>query len=140
MVWKRKFLTLADRVKVSKMADADRTSRWIAKDVGVGKSQIQTILRRKREIIDEFRKNGNTSEKKPRRTPTYDDVNGLVLNGSMVPLVDLSTKALSFVADLGLTEFKTSNGWLESCLRRNNIIFKKMSDERGAVNSQVVKD
>jgi len=47
MVSKRKFLTLADRVKVSKMADADRTSRWIAKDVGVGKSQIIKWLVRK---------------------------------------------------------------------------------------------
>lgn len=52
----------------------------------------------------------------------------------------LKEKALKFASDLGIDSFKASNGWLESFLKRNNIVFKTMSGERGAVDTNVVQN
>jgi hypothetical protein len=52
----------------------------------------------------------------------------------------LQTKALGFAADLGITEFKASKGWLECFKHRNNVAFGTMSGERGDVNVESVED
>lgn len=145
---KRKFLTLDDRVKVIKLSEAGKSSRSIADEIGVGRTQIQNIVKRKREILDEHEKNHNSAAKRFRRTTTFEDVNELLLNwfhdatsrqiNVSGPL--LKQKALGFAAELGLSEFKASNGWLESFLKRYNIVFKKMSGERGSVNTEVVDE
>ncbi|WAR01585.1 LZTR1-like protein [Mya arenaria] len=48
------------------------------------------------------------------------------------------TKAKKYADELDLTEFKASNGWLESFLTRHNIVFKKQGGERGEVNQTTV--
>ena len=73
---KRTFMTLANRVKVLKLSAAGRSSSWIAKHIGVGKTQIQNMI--KIEILDEFEKNGNINANGPRRAARSDDVNELV--------------------------------------------------------------
>ncbi|XP_052791892.1 tigger transposable element-derived protein 4-like [Mya arenaria] len=50
----------------------------------------------------------------------------------------IQTKAKKYAEELGLTEFKASNGWLESFLTRHNIVFKKQGGERGEVNPTTV--
>ena len=52
----------------------------------------------------------------------------------------LQEKALKFAADLNLSEFKASNGWLECFIKRNNIVFKCQSGERANVDMNVVQN
>ena len=52
----------------------------------------------------------------------------------------LQEKALQFAKDLGNTEFRGSNGWLESFHKRNNIAFYVKSGEKADVNIAVVED
>lgn len=145
---KRKFLTLEERMKVIKMSESGRSQRAIADEMNVGKTQIQCILKRKRELVDDFEQNGNCDSKRPRRVSTYEDVNDLCLKwfqdatGRMISVSGplLKERALKFANDLGLDSFKASNGWLESFVKRNNIVFKTMSGERGEVDSAVVND
>jgi hypothetical protein len=40
--------------------------------------------------------------------------------------------------NLGVDQFKASNGWLQSFLKRNNIVFRTMSGESGDVNVSIV--
>ena len=109
-------MTLANRVKVLKLSAAGRSSSWIAKHIGVGKTQIQNMI--KIEILDEFEKNGNINANGPRRAARSDDVNELVsqwFNDANGRLSNVSgplwkQNALSFVAYLGVTDFKASNG------------------------------
>ena len=42
--------------------------------------------------------------------------------------------------DLGVDQFKASNGWLQSFLQRHNIVFRTMSGESGDVNVTIVSE
>ena len=52
----------------------------------------------------------------------------------------IKEKALKFANDLGYSDFKASNGWLNSFQKRNNIVFKTQTGERGEVNMDTVND
>ncbi len=78
MSTKRKCLTLEDRVKALKMMEAGKSCRSVADEMGVGKTQIQSILKRKREVLEEFEGNGNLQIKRQRKTTEYDEINDLV--------------------------------------------------------------
>ena len=49
-------------------------------------------------------------------------------------------KALQFAKDLNNDTFKASNGWLDSLLKRNNIVFRTMTGERGDVDTTTNDD
>ena len=51
---KRKFLSLEDRVKMVRMLDSERSSRIIASEFGVGRTQVQNVAKRKREFLRIF--------------------------------------------------------------------------------------
>ncbi|XP_053406646.1 tigger transposable element-derived protein 4-like [Mercenaria mercenaria] len=145
---KRNFLTLEKRVEVIRLSESGKSGRAIAEQVGVGRTQIHGILKRKREIMDEFENNVNMEYKRPRRATTYEDINDLCLkwfNDATGRRINVSgpllkERALKYAQDLGVNDFKASNGWLESFLKRNNIVFKTMSGERGDVDKTVVQD
>ncbi|XP_053405127.1 tigger transposable element-derived protein 4-like [Mercenaria mercenaria] len=145
---KRNFLTLEKRVEVIRLSESGKSGRAIAEQVGVGRTQIHGILKRKREIMDEFENNVNIEYKRPRRATTYEDINDLCLkwfNDATGRRINVSgpllkERALKYAQDLGVNDFKASNGWLESFLKRNNIVFKTMSGERGDVDKTVVQD
>ena len=145
---KRKVLTLDERVKAIKLVESGKSSRKVAEDFGVGRTQIQETLKRKREIMEDYENNLNPTSKRPKRESNFEQVNELILkwikdaNSRRIsvsgPLVQ--QRALKFAEELGLNDFKASSGWLEKLLKRNNIIFKTMSGERGDVNVDVVND
>ncbi|XP_052255184.1 tigger transposable element-derived protein 4-like [Dreissena polymorpha] len=116
--------------------------------MGVGKTQIQSVMKRKRDIIEEYEGDGNLQTKRPRKATEYDDLNDLVhkwfldATGRHVNISGplLKERALKFAAELGLASFKASNGWLDSFLRRHNIVFKTRTGERAEVDPVVVDD
>jgi len=74
MASKRKFLTLEERVKVISLLGKGHSCRRVASDLGVGKTQIQSILKRKHEIMDEFEENVNCESKRPKRESEFASV------------------------------------------------------------------
>jgi hypothetical protein len=52
----------------------------------------------------------------------------------------IQEQALKFAKDLGVDQFKASNGWLQSFLKRHNIVFRTMSGESGDVNVRIVSE
>lgn len=51
---KRKCLTLEERMKALKMLESGRSCRAVATEMGVSKTQKQSVMKRKQEIIEEY--------------------------------------------------------------------------------------
>ena len=51
----------------------------------------------------------------------------------------VARKSTQFAKDLGNTEFRASNGWLETFCMRNNIAFYVKSSEKADVDIAVVE-
>jgi hypothetical protein len=51
----RKALNLDDKVKAINMCDGGKSCRAMAEEMGVGRTQIMNILKRKSEILDDFK-------------------------------------------------------------------------------------
>ena len=141
-------LTLSQKHEVIKLSDTGKSSRQLADAFGCGRSQIQNILKRKREVLDDIANNAPLDKKRKVKESVNDPINDLTLkwlldaferrfevNGPM-----LQKQALKFAADLGITTFSASNGWKDAFLKRNNIKFGKLSGEGGDVDLDVVAE
>ena len=117
MTTKRKFLTLDDRIQVIRMLESGLSSRVVAQKMEVGKTQILGIMKRKREIEDDFEQNSNTDRKRTKmacRITGNEDLNRLCFEwfrdatGRQVAISGplIKEKALKFASDLGLQDFK----------------------------------
>lgn len=130
----RKVLTLDDRVRVIELSKS-KSARKIAMEMGVGKTQIQNIVKRKAEILHDFENNVSGGRKRVRRTGN-EDINDLVLewynyassNGHPVSGPLLCRQALKIASELGIATFTASSGWLASFQKRNNISFRGRSE------------
>lgn len=147
---KRVYLTLEQRINV--IDEAKSTScRKIALKYGVGKTQIQSIIKNKEKILAEYTSGklvAGTKKINTKSNAGYDGLNQLVhewfLHGlrCKLPMSGplIQEKALQFANDLGFKDFKASNGWLQSFLTRNNIQYKTISGERADVPVDLVED
>ena len=78
---KRKILSLEERIKVIESANKGKeTARTLAERLGIGKTQIQSILRDKEKIIQTWKEGLADKDRKyvKARKCTYGDVNELV--------------------------------------------------------------
>ena len=62
----RKVLNLEQRVEAIKLLDTGKCSRDVAAIMGVGRTQIQNIAKRKAEILDDFDSNVSGERKRKR--------------------------------------------------------------------------
>ncbi|XP_046375101.2 uncharacterized protein LOC124148176 [Haliotis rufescens] len=124
-------LTLQEKVDLIHHSKG-KSQRALAEIFGVGKSQVNLILKRKREIMNMYEQGGQLERKRLRLRADKDEINSLTLDWFMSEYkkgdVSLSgpvvqEKAKEFALELGRTEFRASNGWLHSFCKRNNIGF-----------------
>ena len=57
----RKALKLDNKVKAINHCDVGKSCRIVGEEMGVGRTQIMNILKRKREILDDFENNTSSS-------------------------------------------------------------------------------
>ncbi|XP_066274905.1 tigger transposable element-derived protein 4-like [Branchiostoma lanceolatum] len=146
----RTSLTLQQKVEVIRLSEnAKKSSRQLAADFGVGRTQIQSILKHKREHLEDFENNAPSTKKRNVRQTGNEAVNKLVweffvdtrkrgLTACSGPM--LQEAARKFAAELGVSEFKASNGWLESFKRRHNIVGGTVVGESASVSNATVEE
>lgn len=150
----RHMLSLEVKLEVIKMHDQQNmSSRAIVEKLGIrglrcGKTQVLSIIKRKREWIEDFESNTPLDRKKKSRKTGKEELNDLLYlwfkdsTSRMFPVSGplLQQKALEIAKQLNLHEFKASNGWLESFCKRHNIVYGKMNGESGGVDSNTVDE
>ncbi|XP_038077439.1 tigger transposable element-derived protein 4-like [Patiria miniata] len=125
-------LPLEKKIYVIRQSESGMSARKLAKELGVGKTQIGNIIRRKAEYLSMYN-SGNASlgvmRRKFRKTGN-EAVNRVVYEwfriakSKNLPLTGpiIQAKALSFAEQLGNTTFTASNGWLASFRKRHQIV------------------
>ena len=96
----------------------------------------------------EFETNEASSKQRSARKTGNEEINKLIwewfkdMSRRKLPISGpmLQEKALQFAKDLGNTEFRGSNGWLENFRKRSNIAFYVKSGEKTDVDRAAVED
>ena len=57
-------LTLSERVEAIKLHNGGKSSRDVAQIMGVGRTQIQQIIKRKSEVLDDYESNVSNDRKR----------------------------------------------------------------------------
>ena len=144
---KRRELTLKDKIDLIKKSDG-KSSRQLAEIYGVGRTQVQNILKRKRELTEQYEENANDGRKRQCVSTGNDKLNDVMwqwfnkMRAQLIPVSGpmIQEKALAIAKELGLPEFKASNGWLRSFKDRHNIAGARVCGESGSVDSTTVAD
>ena len=146
---KREELGLKARFEVIRFSDANpkESTRKIAKKFNCGKTQIQSILLKKDEILKAFEANVSSNTKRSRGAKNEEVDNALLewfqkARSKNMPISGpiLQEKALQIAKALDVSpgEFKASNGWLDRFKTRNGIKAKFISGEAGDVSEDTV--
>lgn len=143
----RSVLSLEDRVKVIKEKEKGNSERKIADMFKCGKTQINTILKSKDNILVEWEENKNRGAKR-KRQERFGDVNDLLFEwfraarAKLLPISGpiLKEKSLQIADQIGAKDFSASNGWLDRFRTRHNIQFRLISGEAGEIDSVVCED
>ena len=139
---KRKVLTLEERVSVLKKVGDGKSCRSIALELGVGKTQIQSIVKEKDELTKRWESGSRADAKysKP-RTASYEDIDEVMwewftkARAKNIPVSGrmIQEKALMFAEEMRHLGFTASNGWLNRWQKRHNVRLATLSGENAAL-------
>lgn len=145
---KRTVLSIQDKAKAIELSEKGLSSRKISEIFKCGKTQINNVLKRKNEVLEDLECNVDPERKRRRHITGNEEINELCWKWFQDatkrricvtgPL--LQKQARKFSSQLKNDSFKASNGWLESFRKIHNISFGLMSGERGDVNTDTVND
>ncbi|XP_021378935.1 uncharacterized protein LOC110466609 isoform X6 [Mizuhopecten yessoensis] len=128
----RTTLTLNQRIEVIRLSEGGYSSRMLAHHFQVGRTQILRILKYKEKLLEvyEITPDKNQWKRIGRRTE-YEAINNqlwqwvqqLIASSASIRISGplLREKALEIAKETNNTEFKASNGWLSSFLKRNSL-------------------
>ena len=146
---KRKVLTLAERVAVLNKIDSGMSCRSVAEELGVGKTQIQNIVKEQEDIRKRWA-SGECSDKKYAkvRKTGYEELDRVVwewftrARAKNIPVSGrlIQERAVMYASELGIERFSGSNGWLEKWQKRHNVRMSVLSGEAADVDPTVVSD
>ena len=150
----RNDLSLKLKYEVVKTVEREKGKKFglrkLAVMFGCGKTQISTILKNKEKIKELYE--GNASDdlyqtRKRVRQSKFSDVNEALYEWFCLAMTKnvfpdgriLCEKAKEIADQLGVTDFKATNGWLDRWKKRRNIKQMKVSGESGDVSGATVQ-
>lgn len=133
----RTSLTLEEKIKVIEAFLDGKSQRQIAHLYGIGKTQVNGIVKKREEILSLYRESLMRGEKltmKRQRKSEYASLNEhlikwyrhmTVVAGMKITTGMLRAKALQIAPQLGYHDFKASNGWLATFKANHNLKFSR---------------
>ncbi|XP_077148040.1 uncharacterized protein LOC143808830 isoform X2 [Ranitomeya variabilis] len=126
---KRNGLKLRDKILVLCAYENNQSIGSLASQFGVSRAQIFQIIKRRQELLDALQNNVSGDRIRRRRRTTNDKLNSAVwdwllsIRDTDVTLSGriIREKALQIAQDMGIQDFKASNGWLDSFKKAHNI-------------------
>lgn len=150
MSLKRKRLSLKEKLEIIAESEKYSTSaRKLADKFGVGRTQVNDILKNKIELKKLFEEGGSNADQK-RKFPKTEGLaidqivydwfckarnKNLPISGPLI-----KEKALEVSENLKISDFKASNGWLDRFCKRHYINFKTICGESADVDEVSVQD
>lgn len=142
---KRKTLSLSDKLKIINESENGKPRCQISDEYQVPLSTLCRIIKNSEQIKLECAE-GHGKQKR-NRCSEYPDLEKCLVQWlkqcrsrpMKVPVNGpiLKEKAIEFSKKLNLKDFTPSNGWLEGFKKRNDIVFKNIVGESGAVDNAV---
>ncbi|XP_075057157.1 uncharacterized protein LOC142143318 isoform X2 [Mixophyes fleayi] len=128
-VHKRNGLKLKDKILVLCAYENNESVGSLAAQFGVSRAQIVQIIKRREELLSALQNNVSGDRIRRRRRTTNDQLNSAVwdwllsIRDTDVALSGriIREKALQIARDMGIQDFKASNGWLDSFKKAHNI-------------------
>ena len=146
---KRKVLTLEERVSVLNKIKKGQSCCSVAEELGVGKTQIQNIVKYTEDILKQWPAGEPSNKKytKVRKTG-YKEIDEVVwewFTGARtknIPVIGklIQERAIMYASELGIDQFSGSNGWLEKWQKCHNVRMVVLSGEAADVDPTVVSD
>ena len=122
--------------------------RKIASAFSVARTQVQSIIKKKEEILTAYQSNLSKGQKqKQQHTGKFADINRalwdwyMLCRSSNIPVSGtmLQEEALIIAEKLGIEGFAASNGWLELFKKTQNISTMSVAGEEGVVSSMTLE-
>ena len=82
-VKERKVLTLEDSVKVIRLLESGKISWILAEQFGVGRTRIPQTLKRKAELLSDYKNNANLDSEGQRRATGNEDIKEIYLSKAL---------------------------------------------------------
>ena len=143
-------LNLEKKIDLIKASEAVPKPRQddLSKKFGIGRSTVSDILRKRSLYLEAWESNRALKCQRIVKTTPTESLNELLYSffsqarDKNIPISGpiLQSKALMFADELGIEDFKASNGWLTSWKKRYNIKQLKISGESADVDLDVVED
>lgn len=137
---KRKTLSISDKVDIIRELEKGSTNSSVCKNYELSSSTVSTIWKNRESVLKAFE--GNNLNVKKMRTCEKNDIDEALFEwfklqrDRNIPISGpiLQNQAEKFATDLGMTDFKCSNGWLGRFKKRHNISCGKVTGEANSVD------
>lgn len=141
-------LSLKDKFDLVQDSNKNMKVEELAKKYKCGKSAVYDILKKKKEVIDNYMSAQNTEVKTKAQAPKYDRVDKMTYNwliqvlSKKLPVsgIMIQEKAKEFAEQLNEKEFKASNGWLEKFKIRHSLTFANLCGESESAPQRSIDD
>lgn len=139
---KYKSLDFGKKREIIDAVESGEKKSDVAKRFDIPPSTLSTILKNKDKVPIG---NGRVNKKKRNRPGEFPRLEECLLSwleqclGQNIPIDGplFKGKALKFASELGLTDFRASEGWLEKFKNRHDVVFKKICGESATVGNDI---
>ena len=138
-------LSLERKIYAIRQTELGKSSRNLARELGVGKTQISNIIKRKAEYLAIYNSDGPSARCRKIRKTGNEELNRLmhewyrIAMSMNLPISGpiIQAKALVYAGQLGIATFTASNGWLDSFRKRHQIFAGASSSSVESANVEV---